>query len=417
MSSPLPPPHPLELPGLPAPELGSRALFPELEWQAYLAHAAISPANSAVSGMVDAVSQTMARHGAGAFPVWMQQRERLRSSIADLLCVEKEDVTLSAGCTHGITDVALALPWEKDETLLTFDGEFPANVSPWQQAAELRGGRVCLLPRPDGSESDSRQRILEVVEEAVKNPGPGERVRFVAVSAVQFQTGLAMPLRELGELCAREGLYFLVDAIQGCGVIPYDLRALSVDAFFVGAHKWLLGLEGSGFFITSQRLRRTLTPLTAGWLSYRDGDHFLFRGQGRLKYDLPLYESGRMFEGSTSNAMGCAAMEAGLSLCAALGPARIFSHVQSYHDELESRLLERGFRSLRARDPSLRSCLLSVALPKGFDIAAFAAGLREHHVLASTPDGLLRFAPHFSNHNDEISQVVAAVDAVTAKLR
>ena len=63
--------------------MGSRDLFPELGFDAYLAHAAISPASLAVSAALAATAASVAELGVGSFPVWMEQRERLRKSAAE----------------------------------------------------------------------------------------------------------------------------------------------------------------------------------------------------------------------------------------------------------------------------------------------------------------------------------------------
>ena len=61
-------------------------------------------------------------------------------------------------------------------------------------------------------------------------------VRLRAVSAVQFQTGYAMPIRDLGALCRRHGCELFVDGIQAVGVMPFDCTDLGVDYLAVGCH-------------------------------------------------------------------------------------------------------------------------------------------------------------------------------------
>lgn len=406
------PPHPLELPGVPTPAIGDRASFGELTFAAYLAHSAISPLPLAGQHAVENLLLSQARGGTACFPVWMAQRKRLRASLAEFLGVVEDDVALTPGCTRGITDVALALPWKRGEALLTFEGEFPANVTPWQQAASLAEGKVEMLPLPSPEEEDARERIVASVERAFREPA--RRVAFLALSAVQFQTGLRMPLEELGPLCERHGVRFLVDGIQGCGVMPFDLPGLRIDAFFGGAHKWMLGLEGAGFLVTGRALFEELQPRTAGWLSHQDGELFLFKGKGHLRYDRPLLAHPRVFEGSTANAAGLVALEAGLDLLRALGPSAIAEHVQRYHDALEPRLVALGFRSLRAKDVQLRSGIVSYRPPDGVDVTSLFARLSSRGVRISIPDGLVRIAPHFANPLDEV-EIVA--DAFQAALR
>lgn len=407
-------PEALTIAGVARPRLGDRSFFPQLNSQAYLAHAAISPASAATVEMVKASVASVAERGVGSFPMWSGQRERLRRSAAMLLGVLPDDVALTAGCTRGITDLALSLPWASGDVLLGYRGEFPANVIPWQLAARRNRARVELLDLPDPTLSDCRDRILTELEQRFRMR---DSPRWVAVSAVQFQTGLAMPLAEMTALCRAHRARLFVDGIQAAGVVPLDLTAIGVDAFFVGAHKWLLGIEGVGLGYYRPDLMEELLPVTAGWLSFPDAEAFLFRGSGNLRYDRELHPAPRVFEGSTASVVGFAALEAGVDTVRSLGVFNILKHVQSYHDQVEPGLVELGLRSLRATDPTLRSGILSFSVPEGVDVTVLSQNLRGRGVHVSIPDGLVRLAPHFANPLNEAGEVVAAFRQVLAESR
>jgi selenocysteine lyase/cysteine desulfurase len=291
-----------------------------------------------------------------------------------------------------------------------FDGEFPANVSPWQRAAELFGLRLDFVDMKHAVEDEAS--ILQPLERLLAGGA-----RLVAVSAVQFQTGLCMPLAEIGALCARYGAELCVDAIQACGVVPLDAPALGIDYLVCGAHKWLLGPEGVGFVYAKPERARALKPRTAGWLSHEDGTLFLFAGAGQLRYDRPVKASLQMLEGGSSSALGFAGLEAAIEPISTLGPSAIFGHVNRYLDLLEPSLVARGFRSRRARAAARRSGILSFEPPQGLAAADLVAQLRLRGVVASMPDGLLRFAPHFASSTAEIETVSSAVDEALTELR
>ncbi|MCH2110038.1 MAG: aminotransferase class V-fold PLP-dependent enzyme [Polyangiaceae bacterium] len=396
------PPRPVVDSPLPAPSLGSRSLFPTLEAKSFLAHAAISPASAEVSRAVTFALEDVAARGPGSYLRWAGQRERLREELARFLCTAVGNVALTRGTTAGIIDVALASPIRSGDTVVSFHGEFPANIQPWRNAAQLRGASFELLSSPRGEQP--RERCLEETEAALKRGA-----RFLTVSAVQFQTGYQMPLADLGELCRRYDAFFFVDAIQAAGVIPIRPDEWAADAIFVGAHKWMLGLEGVGYAMVSERFRDAWQPLTTGWTSAEGSELFLFEGPGHLDYELPLKRSADCLEGSTPSVLGYAALEAGLAMIQALGEDRIFSHVQALHDKWEPLFQEAGFESLRGSTSQERSGLLSFLPPAGRSISEWAAGFREQGVIVSTPDGCLRLAPHYSNHEQETAILAEAL--------
>ena len=100
-----------------------------------------------------------------------------------------------------------------------------------------------------------------------------------------------------------------------------------------------------------------------------------------------------------------------------IGVPAIHAHVEAYLDRLEAGLEDRGFESRRSATPALRSTLLSVRVPEDVRLTELAAALRERGVVCNTPDGLMRFAPHWPNSHDEVPAVLDAVDEALAGLR
>ena len=390
---------------LPPPRLGDRGLFPDLLATAYLNHAGVSPPSEPVQRAVAALLGAYARGGAQAVTAALALRGRLREKLGRLLGAAPRDVALTGGTTHGVQAIALSFPWRRGDRVLLLRGEFPANVTPWQRAAELFDLRVELLPLAAFEASD--EEGLAVVESALRGGA-----RLLAVSAVQFRSGLAMPLAPLAALCARHGAEIFVDAVQALGAVPIDPGALGLDYLAGGAHKWLMGAEGAGFLWVNPGRLAGLRPAQAGWLSHEDPVSFLTDGPGHLRYDRPIRREASLFEAGSASALSQAALEASLDLLLALGPAAIHAHVNAYLDRLEPELRERGFRTLRAREPARRSGILSCEPPPGADPRRLREALAAKGGAVAIPDGAVRFAPHWPNEaGRELPAVLAALEA------
>ncbi len=392
----------------PSPQCGDRSLFPQLEAKAYLNHAAISPVCTPVRQAVLAALDEYARHGVAAFPRWEERRGTLRTDIARLIGAEPDEIALGWNTSRGLTDVALAIPWRPKQRVLLLTGEFPANITPWQRAAELFDLELVFLDANAFATDAGLDQLQLELERGL---------RLVAVSAVQFQTGLRMPLQQIGERSHAAGAEVCVDAIQACGAVPLDVRREHIDYLATGGHKWLLGTEGAGFIYVRRECAERLTPATAGWLSHEDPLSFLFRGAGFLSYDRPLRREASAFETGTSSLLGLASLGASVPMLLGLGVTTIYEHLGDYLDRLESELIARGFTSYRNPLPDRRSCILSVEAPDGIDTMQFSAALRTRGVIVGTPDGKCRFAPHFANSLDEIAVVVEATDDALGQLR
>lgn len=392
--------------------LGDRSLFPALADRVFLNHGAISPPSVAVQDALAAVVGDYARRGTWAHAPWKDQRDRLRGLLAGFLGAKAEDVALVPSTTLGVISIALCFPWRAGDRVVVFEGEFPTNVTPWQRAAALFGLQVVPLPLSDWADEDG-PGLLRLERELARG------VRLVAASAVQFQTGLRMPLETLAERCHRQGAELFVDAAQACGAVPLDGAARYVDYLASAGHKWLMGPEGTAFLYVHPARVPALRPNVAGWLSHEDPVSFLFGGAGLLRYDRPIRQRADFLEVGGVNVYGFAGLQAAVELLTQLrereGPDAIHAHANRYLDRLEDQLLARGFTSLRARQPERRSCILGVLPPAGRDVRNVWAYLRDHGVAATIPDGVLRFAPHWPS--DAAAELPYLLDVVDAALR
>ena len=343
------------------------------------------------------------------FTAWAPRLRKVREDFASLISAEPSELAVIANTSQGVIDVAFGLPWRKGDRVLLFDGEFPANVTPWQQAAELFGLEL-LWSSLDAYRTSVDEGLADLERQLKRG------VRLVAVSAVQYKTGLRMPLAEMAALCHKYDAELFVDAIQALGATPVDV-SWGIDYLSTGSHKHLMGPEGTGFLYVAERCAAALQPRLAGWLGHRDGIAFLIGDEPQLRYDNPLKRGAPALETGTSNVIGLAGLGAAMELIAERGVPSIHAHVDAYLRDLEAGLVERGFVSHRASAAALRSTILSVSIPAEVPLSKLAAALRERGVVCNTPDGLMRFAPHWHNARDEVPAVLDAVDESLAALR
>jgi selenocysteine lyase/cysteine desulfurase len=282
-------------------------------------------------------------------------------------------------------------------------------VTPWQRAAAVFDLEIVFLPL-SGFEGDASEGFASL-EKALAGGA-----RLVAVSAVQFQTGLRMPLEEMAALCHTYGAEIAVDAVQACGSTPIDVKAAHIDYLACGSHKWLMSLEGAGFVYIRPDRVASLRPAIAGWLSHEDALGFLFAGPGLLRYDRPIRKRADFLEGGNINAVGLAGLDASIDLILQIGVPAIYEHINKYLDALEAGLIEKGFMSLRSPRPERRSCILGVRPPTGVNVVELHRALVGRGVACAIPDGVLRLSPHWPNNLGEVPLVLEMIDACVKAL-
>lgn len=324
---------------------------------------------------------------------------RARAGAAALIGADADEISLGPNTTFGLNFAAdvLGNAWSERRVVLVSEGEFPANVYPWLWL-ERRGYRVERLPT-DADGCPDEAALLERV-------GIGD-VALLAISFVQFATGYRADLAALGEACRRTDTLFVVDGIQGVGVVPLDVRACHIDVLACGAQKWLCSPFGTGFMYVRRELRDHIEPPTPGWLSFRSSQEF----ESLLDYELDLLDDGRRFEVATLGIQDYAGCAESLALIGEIGVDRIWRQLSALLAPLRALASGDGRWSLvGSREATKQSGILALRCA---DVASAHARLRAAGVVCVVRENAIRFAPHFYNTTDEMDRVMNVLEGGT----
>ena len=208
-----------------------------------------------------------------------------------------------------------------------------------------------------------------------------------------------MDLNELGRLCADRGVLLFVDAIQGWGAFPVDVRAAKITGLAVSGHKWLLGPGGCGVFFVQRDLAEKLQPSIVGWLSVEGWHDFAPRE--------PVWRAGAgRFECGTPNLAGIYGLGAALELLAEIGLDAIGQRVLDLADRLRRGLAQSGYRIYGPTDRQSCSGIVTF-LPREDEAAdTLMQRFEAHAIIVSVRSGMLRVSPHFYNTEAEIDRVL-----------
>jgi cysteine desulfurase len=81
--------------------------------------------------------------------------------------------------------------------------------------------------------------------------------------AVNNETGVIQPVKQIGALCRSRGVLFHTDAAQAAGKIEIDVDEMSIDLLSCTAHK-MYGPKGIGALYVRRRPRARIAPLFSG---------------------------------------------------------------------------------------------------------------------------------------------------------
>ncbi len=362
--------------------------FPVTNELIYLNHAAVSPlcrrASEAMKQLVDEVS----RYGSLHYDRWLETYEGLRTAAARLINASRGEIAIVKNTSEGIAIVAQGLDWRPGDRVVAFQEEFPANFYPWARL-EKRGVQLSWL-----SIYDPPEKIAKAASGA----------RLLAVSFVNYLSGLRMDLKALGELCQQHGCFFFVDAIQGMGAFPIDVEACHIDGLAADGHKWMLGPEGNGVLYVRRKWLDAIEPVEFGYTNTARSSDYGVRDM-TLRADAGRYECG------TLNTSGCFGLRAAIEFLLEVGVGNIARELLAITDQLAAGVRSKGYELMLERTPQTGSGIVSFRHPS-VDCRSIVSGLKRNRILAAPRQGWVRMAPHFYISPEDIEQVLRVLPAV-----
>ncbi len=237
--------------------------------------------------------------------------------------------------------------------------------------------------------------------------------KAVLVTHASNVCGTVVPIQEIGELCAQRGLVFGVDTAQTAGTLDIDMEKCKIDFLAFTGHKGLLGPQGIGGFLVSERLDKEMSPLIAG-------------GTGSLSDSLIMPGSlPDKYESGTMNLPGIIGLHKALSYLEETGIDRIHRRKMELTEYFLQKL--RGISGIRIvghNNCENRVAVVSLDFQtRDNAVAAFEleqeAGIMTrvglhcapvaHQSLGTFPEGTVRFAFSAANREEEIDKCIETI--------
>jgi cysteine desulfurase / selenocysteine lyase len=372
-----------------------RRQMPITERFAYFDHSAVAPLPAPTRAAVELWLKEACEQGDFDWPAWAARSEATREHAAGLINAATEEIALIPNTTAGITYAAEGIDWHDGDNVVSLDNEFPSNVYPWMN---LRSRGVELRRVAAGDGRIDLNHLADACD---------ARTRVVALSWVGYSSGWRIDPAAAAALAHDHGALFFLDAIQGMGVFPLDVRAADIDLLAADGHKWMLGPEGAGIFYAKQSLLDQLRPLHVGWNSVRQRYDF-----DTIEFD--LRQEAARYEGGSANMVGNHALGASLKLLreAGCGPRQssVGERVLELAGHARDRLEQIGAVLDTPWETGHNSGIVRFHLPDQ-DSQQLRKKCLDQHVVVSYRGGTLRISPHAYNNEDDVERLIAALQS------
>lgn len=361
--------------------------------------------SEAMKTYIDQVGATINRSVYGSAQeaglVTLQLRERLKRLFHFRSPVTH--VILTPGATWGLNMVIKGFLKPGDHCIVS-SMEHNAVMRPLLQ---LKGVEYDRIPC-------SREGLLDPAGvEALIRPN----TKLLVLAHGSNVCGSVQDAKTVGEICARNGVAFVLDAAQTAGHYPIDFEAFRLSALCVPGHKGLLGPSGIGALLMTDRFAKQLAPIVAGGTGSASDSEYL-----------PPFLPDR-FESGTPNLPGIYGWEAALRFVENTGVdalrQREMALCKRFLDGLETipgaalcgtKELERRVGVISVDFCDQDNAEAAFRLETEFGILT-RCGLHcapsAHKTLETFPRGTVRFSLGFASTEADVDAALAAIAAVS----
>ncbi len=209
-----------------------------------------------------------------------------------------------------------------------------------------------------------------------------------------------LPLEEIGALCRKKGILFVVDAAQSAGHLPIDMQKMQIDALCVPGHKGLWGPQGCGALILNEGI--IADTLIEGGSGYNS-----------LEGNMPT-EAPERYEAGTLPTPAIAGLLEGVREVKKRG----IDHIHAHEVALTTRLYERlcAMPKVTVYAPHHKGSVLLFSLQdlsadrvgtflneRGFCVrTGFHCAALSHATLGTPPSGAVRVSPSLFNTAEQM---------------
>ncbi len=346
--------------------------------------------------------------GRGSHALAMAAAEKIyecREELAALFCAPStENVIFTMNTTMSLNIAVKGLLRQGDHVLIS-DMEHNAALRPVHKLASQGVISYDIFPTfpldPNRTSADILASILEKLRFNTK--------MLICAHASNICSA-TLPLAEIGALCRKKGILFVVDAAQSAGHLPIDMRKMQIDALCAPGHKGLWGPQGCGILVLGDGI--VADTLIEGGSGYHS-----------LEKTMPE-ESPERYEAGTLPTPAIAGLLEGVREIRRIG----IEEIHSYETMLTTRLFERlkKLPQVTIYAPHHKGGVLLFSLQnlsadrvgallneRGFCVrAGFHCAALAHATLKTPPSGAVRASPSLFNTVAQIDTFAEAVSAL-----
>lgn len=345
----------------------------------------------------------------GGYEAAEERREEIASvyrALASLLGTDPANVAVTENATASFVQALSSVAFDPGDVILTTRNDYVSNQIMYLSLKSRMGIDLIRAPEDPSGGVD-----VMALDELVHRRRP----KLVAVTHVPTNSGLVQRVADVGAICRRRNVLYLVDACQSVGQIPLDVEEIGCDFLSATSRKFLRGPRGIGFLYVSDRaIELGLEPLFPDMR----GAHWI---DADLYQPVPGAQRFENWEFPYALVLG---LGRAVEYAMALGLEALRDRAWALAGLARERLA--SIDAVRVLDAGAERCAIVTATTEGRRAADIVTALsearinttltqRDYAVLDFDDKGVesaVRVSPHYYNTEEEIEEFASALSAL-----
>jgi cysteine desulfurase/selenocysteine lyase len=328
-------------------------------------------------------------------PKFQQVPLELKSTIARLIHVEKEDVILGNSATYGLHLLSNGLDFKSGDELILLQNDFPTDILPWL-SLEQKGVIVHQL------KAVNHVLTTEEIKKVINH-----RTKLICLPLIHSFTGFKHDIKSIGQLCRSHGILCVVNLSQAAGAFDIDLGEWDIDAVTCAGYKWLLGPYGTGFCWIKKEVREQLNYHQNYWISLMDEAGLASEGPISLNDD----HSVRRYDVfGTANFFNYVPWVASIEYLLNIGLKKIERHNQILVDKIVDGLAQDYFELISPHPKTERTNIVVFSHKDASKNEQMIQFLKNKGFYLAFWRNKLRVSPHIYNTKQDIEGLLTGLE-------
>ena len=280
--------------------------------------------NSVINAIVDYYTKYTANAHRGDYDNSLkvdQEYEGAREKVKKFINAKSlEEIIFTKGSTEAFNMIIFGFMSNfltKDDEVLLTKGEHASNILPWINLSKKIGFTIKYA-----NLTEDYEVTIENLEKEITS-----KTKVIAIAHITNTIGDVRPVEEIGKLCKKRKILFVLDATQSNGHLYMDVEKYNISFMGFSAHK-MLGPTGVGVLYGKKELLEKVVPM-----EYGGGMNETFSSSG----EYTLKKLPARLEAGTRNIAGVIGLGATIDYLNKIGMDKI----HEYEIELKKYLIEK----------------------------------------------------------------------------